>query len=147
MSTKDRLVLTYAWLRMAWGRYAIPIKLYRKWRRNVEKRQAERKALIRFWTDVLCQAGENAVHAGQFSRHEINTWYITFGKNVDLTDLLPKKLEMTRRDFKSLRSAIMKRIGPEARQEYKEKKDGKTKSASAKAIRYQFKRAFRNQAA
>lgn len=138
-------ITLYAWVRGVWGRYAIPLKLYRKWRRHRERQQAERKALVRFWTDVLCQAGENAVHSGQFSRDQVNTWYSTFGNSAGLMDLLPKKLALTRKDQRDLKSAIVKRIGPEARQVYKAKKNGK--SLTAKSIRYQFKRAFRDQAA
>lgn len=136
----------YPKFREIWGKYAYPLKVYRRWRREREKRIAERKALVRFWTDVLCQAGENAVHSGQFSREQINTWYSVFGKNADLIGLLPKHLTLTRKDMRDLKGAILKRIGPEARQAFKDKKSGKTKRWSAKIMRAQFKRAWRNAA-
>lgn len=136
--------LCYTWVRETWGKQ-YPVKLLRKWKRNRDRRIAEHKALIRFWTDIICNAGENAVHSGQFPREAINTWYSVFGKNADLIGLLPKHLALSRKDQRDLKSAILKRIGPEARQEYKEKRAGK-KRLTAKIIRYQFKRAFRNAA-
>lgn len=134
----------YPKVRELWGKYAYPVRVFRKWKRTREKHASERAALVRFWTDVLCQAGENAVHSGQFSREQINTWYSVFGKNASLIGLLPKHLELTRKDIRDLKSAILKRIGPEARQAFKEKKA--TKRWSAKIIRAQFRRAFRNAA-
>lgn len=136
----------YSWLREMWGKYAYPVKYWRKRKRIRDKHIAERNAMIRFWTDILCQAGENAVHAGQFSREQINTWYSVFGQNAELTGLLPKHLALTRKDQRDLKSAILKRIGPEARQEFKEKQETKRKHVSAKIIRAQFRRAFRNAA-
>jgi hypothetical protein len=135
----------YPWIREMWGKYFIPLRLLRRWKRHRDKEKAERKAEIRFWTDVLCQAGENAVHAGEFSRKQVDDWYEIFGKETGLCGLLPKKLALTRRDQRDLKAAISKRIGPEARQALKEKKLG-SKSNSAKRIRYQFIRAFRNAA-
>ena len=133
-------MLIWDWLRMSWGRYAYPIKVYKKWKRTKDKRVAERKSLERFWIDVICQAGENAVHAGQYSREQINQWYDLFGKGVQLTGLLPKHRTVKRKDLKDLKKAIIKRIGPEARAEFKSKKT----KLSAKVIRARFRRAFRN---
>lgn len=136
----------YPWIREMWGKYNYPLRVFRRWKRSRDKIAAERKAMICFWTDVLCQAGENAVHAGQFSRDQINTWYSVFGKNADLIGLLPKHITLTRKDQKGLKDAIMRRIGPEARQAFKEKKAGKAKTLTAKALRYQFRRTWRNAA-
>jgi hypothetical protein len=135
----------YPWLRQVWGKYMYPIRWLKKWKRHRDKIRSERKAEVRFWTDILCQAGENAVHAGQFSREQIDGWYQTFGKNASLTGLLPKHISFTRKDQRDLKDAILKRIGPEARQAYKEKVS-KPKTLTAKMLRYQFKRAFRNAA-
>src|ERR1700704_4432466 len=74
----------YLWAREAWGKYAYPLRLYRKWKRGREKRVAELKALNRFWTDIICQAGESAVHAGQFSREQITESYHSFGAKAGL---------------------------------------------------------------
>jgi hypothetical protein len=140
------VVLLYAWLREMWGKHFIPLKMYRRWKRQRDKLKAERKAEIQFWTDVLCQAGENAVHAGEFSRKQVDNWYLVFGNAAGLVGLLPKKLALTRRDQRDLKAAIAKRIGPEARQALKEKKADKTKRLSAKHIRYTFLRTFRQAA-
>lgn len=138
--------VVYPAIREMWGKYAYPVRLYRRWKRYNEKKTAERKALDRFWTDIICQAGESAVHAGQFSREQINQSYSLFGSKAGLTGLLPKQLALSRKDMRDLKSAILKRIGPEARQEFKEKKAVKSKRLSAKSIRSQFRRAFRNAA-
>lgn len=133
----------YAWLREKWGKYAYPLRWLRRWKRLRDYQIRERQALIRFWADVLCQAGENAVHAGQFTREQVDTWYSVFGKNADLTSLLPKNLALTRRDQRNLKSAILKRIGPGARLAFKEKQENKERRVSSKIIRSQFRRAFR----
>lgn len=138
--------VVYPSIREMWGKYAYPLRLYRKWVRCREKKSAEAKALSRFWTDIICQAGESAVHSGQFSREQINHSYLLFGTKASLPGLLPKQLALSRKDMRDLKSAILKRIGPEARQEFKEKKAVKSKRLSAKIIRSQFRRAFRNAA-
>jgi hypothetical protein len=129
------------WLRRRLGRFAYPVKLIKGWKRARDKRMGTRKALERFWTDVICNAGENAIHAGQFTRSEINQWYLLFGKHMNLTDLLPKQFEVTIKDQRALKGAILKRIGPETREAFKSKQ--KEKKTTAKAIRSQFRRAFR----
>lgn len=137
----------YPWLRETWGKYAYPIRFIRKWKRSHEKRVAERKALDRFWMDIIVQAGESAVHAGEFSREQVNQSYVMFGTKAGLSAILPKHLESTRRDIRGLKDSILKRIGPEARQAFKEKKEGKDdKRSTAKMIRARFRRAFRNAA-
>lgn len=129
------------WLRKRFGRFAYPIKLLKGWKRARAKRMGTKKALERFWTDIICNGGENAVHSGQFTRAEINQWYLLFGKRLNLTDLLPKQFIVSKTDQKSLKGAILNRIGPEARAAYQSKK--KERKATAKAIRSQFRRAFK----
>lgn len=140
------VVRIYPGMREMLGKYALPLRWYRRWKRLRDNRIKEQQALVRFWTDILCQAGENAVHAGQFTREQIDNWYSVFGKNAGLIQLLPKQLALSRKDIRNLKSAIEKRIGPEARLAFQEKKNGKHRKMSAKIIRSQFRRAFRNAA-
>lgn len=137
--------LSWDWTREHFGKYALPVKWFKNWKRARAKAMGQRKALERFWVDVICNAGENAVHSGQFSRDQINQWYILFGKRLNLTELLPKQFLLTKQDQRDLKGAIMKRIGPEARQAFKQRQ--KAKRTTTKAIRNQFRRSFKNVAA
>lgn len=132
------------WLRRHCGRFAYPIKLIKGWKRARDKQMGTKKALERFWCDIICNGGENAVHSGQFTRDQINQWYLLFGKKMNLTDLLPKQFVVTRQDQRDLKGAILKRIGPEARETFKTRQ--KSRKTTAKAVRSQFRRAFRNAA-
>lgn len=135
-----------AWAREIWGKYNYPLRMYRKHKRCKERRENERQAIIRFWTDIICNAGENAVHSGQFPRSTIDTWYTVFGDHAGLVGLLPKHLGMTRKDQRDLKNAILKRIGPNARLEFKAKKAVKRKSMAVRLIKAKIIQQFRNAA-
>lgn len=134
------------WVRSVFGRYAYPVKSIRKWLKTRKAKMGTKKALERYFVDIICTAGEDAVHAGHFTRSEINQMYLAFGKRMGLTELMPKQFEMTKRDIRELKGAILNRVGPEAKARFKDKQRNSSKP-SMRAIRSRFRRAMRNTAA